>query len=137
MDQNQKLIPSKEFEFTMAENQTLLIVTLSGYFCIQHLTEIQSISKKIAAYTNTKFVAIDMTKVVDVESNMIFSFAKIQKEVRDRGLQLRVFGTPQKLKRKLFERGAIREGESSDNVAQAIKSLFKEPKPVRGDKIAA
>ncbi len=124
MNQNQKSIPEKEFKCAIADDQSLVVVTLSGNFCIEHLTEIQSISKQILKLPDIKFVVIDMSRVTDVASNMIFSFAKIQKDVRVKAIQLRIYGTQPKLLKKLLDRGVVRENESCETLSVAVRSLL-------------
>ena len=122
---------SKEFKVTMNPGEALLIVAMSGHFCFEHLEEIQCIGRKIKEFSATKFVVIDMSEVIDVESKMIFSFAKIQKEIRDSGIHLRVCSLQTKLKRKLVERGIVREPEVHDSLNAAVKSLIAKQKHER------
>ncbi len=122
---------TKEFKVTINRGDALLMVTMSGHFCFEHLEEIQSIGRQIKNFSETKFVVIDMSEVVDVESKMIFSFAKIQKEIRDSGIHLRVCALHLKLKRKLIERGIVRENEVHDSLTGAVKSLMAKQKVER------
>lgn len=112
----------------MDEGHALLIVRIGGHFCGEHIEEIQSIAKRIKENPKTKFVVLDMSETIDIESKVIFSFAKIQKEIRDYGLQIRVCSLHSKLKRRLIERGIVRENEIHDSLTLAVKSLITKQK---------
>ncbi len=119
---------SNSFQIKLSDNQPLLIVSLVGTFSIAHLIEIQNLAARISELDEVKFVILDTTELVEVDSNMIFSYAKIQQSIRGLGHELRICGTSAKLKKKLFERGVLRENEACDNLAIAIKSLLNSPK---------
>ncbi len=127
----------------MNDGQSLLIIGLSGHFCIEHIDKIQDITRQIKLLSQVRYVVIDMSETADVESNMNFSLAKIQKEIREMGLHLRVCSLQSKLKKKLVERGIIRENELFENLSLAVKSLLarqkidQKMKNGRGDPIAA
>ncbi len=130
-----------EFSISMTDNQPVLIITLSGPFSFEYLNEIQALNSKISTLDQVKFVVFDLSKLSLVESKMTFSFARIQKEVRDRGFQLRICGTPTKLKEKLLDKGVLRENELFANLTDAVKSLLDrqigERRITKRDRVAA
>ena len=113
-----------KLSISMTDNQPVLIITLSGPFSFEYLSEIQALNSKISTLDQVNFVVFELSKLSLVESKMTFSFARIQKEVRDKDFQLRVCGTPTKLKEKLLEKGVLREGELFANLTDAVKSLL-------------
>ena len=125
MDYKKNMLPPiKRFSFTLSEGNAVLILKMNGNFSFDFLTEIQTISKELPKFNSSKFMVLDLTELVDVETKMIFTFAKIQQDVRRLGLQLRVCALSPKLEKKLYERGVIRDGEIYQSLTLAIRSLL-------------
>ncbi len=138
MDAKQEIT---DFKYSITDGQALVLLNLSGTIDFAFIDEFRSLSKKIAEYKTAKFVIIDMTKVDAVDSKMIFAFARLQKDIRDMKLQLRICSIKNNLKKKLYDRGVIRESETTDNLTVAVRSLLakirEERKNGRGDPLAA
>jgi anti-anti-sigma factor len=132
---------TSEFDFNIIDGQALVIVNLVGNIEFESIEKFRSIAKAVAEYKSAKFVILDMTKVDVVDSKMIFDFARMQKEIRDMKFQLRICSIKSALKKKLYDRGVIRDVEISENLTIAVRSLLAkirdERKNGRGDPLAA
>ncbi len=130
-----------DFDFNFVDGQALIILNLVGNIEFDKIEKFRSIVKAVSEYKTAKFVIIDMTKVDGVDSKMIFDFAKMQKEIRDMKLQLRICSIKSNLKKKLYDRGVLRDSEISENLTVAVRSLLAkirdERKNGRGDPLAA
>lgn len=130
-----------DFDFNFVDGQALIILNLVGNIEFDKSEKFRSIVKAVSEYKTAKFVIIDMTKVDGVDSKMIFDFAKMQKEIRDMKLQLRICSIKSNLRKKLYDRGVLRDSEISENLTIAVRSLLAkirdERKNGRGDPLAA
>ena len=129
------------FDFNIVDGQALIILNLVGSIDFDKIEKFRSIVKAVSEYKTAKFVIIDMTKVDGVDSKMIFDFARMQKEIRDMKIPLRICSIKSNLKKKLYDRGVIRDSEISENLTIAVRSLLAkirdERKNGRGDPLAA
>ena len=130
-----------DFDFNFIDGQALIILNLVGNIEFDKIEKFRAIVKAVSEYKMAKFVIIDMTKVDGVDSKMIFDFAKMQKEIRDMKLQLRICSIKSNLKKKLYDRGVLRDSEISENLTISVRSLLAkirdERKNGRGDPLAA
>lgn len=118
---------AKRLEYSISEKAPYVVVSFRGIISHVTIPVIEKCHAELFQKT-VQYLVLNFQDVTKIENNGIPPLHRLQRAVRDKQGMIRVCSLKKEMRALLLEAGAIRLGEVSDSLANAIQRLH----PVKG-----
>lgn len=116
------------FQYLLALNKPLLIVTFIGDMDQSTVEIMASCRKEVAETPDIKFVIFNFRDVSNVNGESIAALTQMQIDIRSRGCELRISSLKPAIRDKLLKMGVIRSSELANNLREGLLSMVSNTK---------
>ena len=119
------MIDQKSFNYTLSHKNRMLVVSFCGEMSSVVGPGLDACRIEILSKENLKCVVLYFQDVPGVSPEAIAVLAQMQREIRSRGLELRLCSLKENLREKLVRMGVIRSLEVAEDLRAALLSFGK------------
>ncbi len=117
------MIDQKSFGYTLSHKNKMLVVSFTGELTAVVLPGLEACRTEILAKEDIKCVVLYFQQVGTVSPEAIPVLAQMQREIRARGVELRLCSLKDGLREKLVRMGVVRGMEVTDDLRTALISF--------------
>ncbi|MDG0817610.1 STAS domain-containing protein [Bdellovibrio svalbardensis] len=115
----------KSFGYTLSHKNKMLVVTFTGELSSVVLPGLEACRSEIQSKEDVRCVVFYFQQVGFVSPEAIPVLAQMQREIRSRGLELRLCSLKESIKDKLVRMGVVRGMEVTEDLRAALISFGK------------
>lgn len=112
-----------EFQYFISEKNGFVVASLVGLIEASSVERFEQLTQEILKVDFSKLV-LNFRDVSGLSPELIPVFAKLQKQARDKQVNLRICGLRPEIKDRLNRAGILRPHELADNLQAALQSMI-------------
>lgn len=109
-----------KFRYFLSKNDMKVVIFFSGVLDHSLRQQLQEYNDSIQTYLDAEAVILDFSEIGDVNAAAYRTLIELQNIVRNRGIELRICGLPEKIQRRLIAKDVVQDV----NIASDLKAAL-------------
>ena len=128
---------AEKFEYSVLKTSSVVVVSLSGEVVYTALEALERCRQEVLAFQDARFVVFDFGRVRNLTMDAVPAFTEFQKNLRAKGMELRLCAITEGLKTKLVNLGIVRQAEITASLKEGLSYVSAQARAAMRDKKAA